>query len=514
MGRPISIGVASDTREFSSGIKRGVIEPLEDAADSLDDVQRKGDQAGTELVGAFKKAQQEVSDFKREQAEAARELGQKWKGAGADLGDGIRKGAHDADEGVKTLKENVGANAKEMAASFDGSVSGMAGGLQGLVAEMTEGFGPAGLAAGVLAAAGIGLVQTALEGGQEDAAAFKERVADLTAEFIKTGKAGGTSVDFLADKLQQMATETEDGKTSLGDLYKLVRTAGEGSFRSIAQAYAGNSKDLDKLVAGQQRHLDALRATEEVRQQSEFGYTHTRSELSKQVDAQQEVVDKLNDAKRAAHEAAIEQAAYAASGAAELQRKAELIDAAKEAQEGAKQSALDSMSPMEAITEATGHAEEAERLRAQATADGTKDSSDDWTDFAKSVHASADEILTAFEGQITAMEQWNTNSATVRQKYGDATLKFFTDMGPSGKAALQTALDTWTGTDWTRLQNDSARQMAAAGAAGATAYDQSLRGGIPSSVTGPRVVHVGGLHRGGLATSPTSAVTRRPCLCL
>ena len=69
MAKGINIPIASDTREFSQGVNRGVIEPLEDAADSLDDVAKAGDKAGQKLEDGFEDARRQVAALKAQKHE-------------------------------------------------------------------------------------------------------------------------------------------------------------------------------------------------------------------------------------------------------------------------------------------------------------------------------------------------------------------------------------------------------------------------------------------------------------
>lgn len=272
MSRPINIPIASDTREFASGIKKGVIAPLEDAAESLDDVRKEGDKAGDRLEKAFADARDKVSDFKREQAETARETSKKWRAAGDDVGDSMKKGTREAEEGVDTLKENVGSNAKEMAASFDGSIESMSDGIQGLIAEMTEGFGPAGLAAGVIAAAGIGL---AVQQGQKTADALndaKERAVELAQEIHDAG--GDIDKVDIGAKMREWGGEIGDNvewfefwqREALTNMDKVAAGADKTGigvkdmFRAMSGLDADASKrviaELDEQIADLQRTVD------------------------------------------------------------------------------------------------------------------------------------------------------------------------------------------------------------------------------------------------------------------
>ncbi|MFC7766581.1 hypothetical protein [Leucobacter soli] len=81
MAKGISLSIASDTRDFASGVARGVVEPLEDVSDVLQEVVKDGDKAGRELEDAMSDARQdtaklasEYEDLNRKIREAGKEV--------------------------------------------------------------------------------------------------------------------------------------------------------------------------------------------------------------------------------------------------------------------------------------------------------------------------------------------------------------------------------------------------------------------------------------------------------
>ncbi len=201
----VSIGVAGDTKAFDKAVRTGMVEPLDDAADKLRELDRRGDlnalERGMDDAGdASQRLERELDDV----VDKLKATGRAGKSSGTD----IRKGLDDAEEGVETLRENVGSNAKEMAASFDGSVDSMSDAVQGLIAEMTEGFGPAGLAAGVIVASGLGLAQAAGQATADSLNDAKERAIDLAQEIQDAG--GDISKVDVAGKMREWATTLSD----------------------------------------------------------------------------------------------------------------------------------------------------------------------------------------------------------------------------------------------------------------------------------------------------------------
>ena len=120
------------------------------------------------------------------------------------------------------------------------------------------------MAAGLIAAAGIGFAISAVENGIEGAEAYKAKVEELGQEFIDTGKLGEASLDFIIDNLKTMATTTEDGEANLRKLSKLTDSSAT-SFEDLAQAYGKTTDELrenwreaDKLRQTYEEQADAI----------------------------------------------------------------------------------------------------------------------------------------------------------------------------------------------------------------------------------------------------------------
>ena len=154
MAKPISIEFAADTRAVIREVGN-VADAYEDISDALVDVARESDKSAGKVEDGAKDAAKALDktgdaadDLETKIKHAFRGAGDEARKSARDMGRDTKKGMDEASEGVETFKENTGSNLKEVAASFDGSVEGMSDGIQGLVAEMLEGFGPAGLAVG------------------------------------------------------------------------------------------------------------------------------------------------------------------------------------------------------------------------------------------------------------------------------------------------------------------------------------------------------------------------------
>lgn len=323
MAKGINISVASDTRDFSKGVKTGIIEPLEDAAEVLQDLAKEGDQASGKLEDGFKDAARQTEELKDDYKKLGKEIndaGKKGKSLGDDVTDGTRK----AEAGIEDFKGEANSTAKEVAASFDGSAESIGSGFQEVAANAFAGFGPAGALAGIAAAAGIGFVFSKMEEGAEKTAAFKERVGELTQELIDSGDEAGPSLDYIVDRLKSLASESDEAETSLQDLYDVSKKSGS-SFKDLAQVYAGNVDGLKDLQKEGKDYLKDLEDQADAIDTTTAAGEDNYGALLKQAEGQEEYNQYLSEAAKLAEEAAAQEEHYARSGAAAMEARTEAI---------------------------------------------------------------------------------------------------------------------------------------------------------------------------------------------
>ena len=179
----LELDVLMNTRDVQRGAK-DVDKALDGVSDSLDDVARDGEQAGDKLERSF-----------RDAADAAKRESRTIE---SDVQRNVNRGFDRASAGAENFKDEAKQNAAEVAASFDGSAESIADGVQGLAATAFSGFGPAGIAAGVTAAAGIGLVTQALTTAQEQADELKQRLADAYRSAAEEGRNDLDEAEIIA----------------------------------------------------------------------------------------------------------------------------------------------------------------------------------------------------------------------------------------------------------------------------------------------------------------------------
>ena len=181
----INIDLVADVKGVIKGTDR-ISDALDDVADDLKDLGKNGDTLESKVSDAFKS----MSDDARK--------------AGKDIGREVKDGTDKAGDGLNNMKEESASTAKEAAASF-GSIEDGADALQEVLANAFVGFGPAGMAAGLAAAAGIGLAISAAQEAAETNTAVKQKAVDM---IDAIADAGGriADVDF-AERIKEQGRE-------------------------------------------------------------------------------------------------------------------------------------------------------------------------------------------------------------------------------------------------------------------------------------------------------------------
>ena len=208
-GKGIEIGVASETKAFKQGVDSGIIAPLEDAADKLDDL---GKSKGPDKLEAGMKDAQKASEklgkeVKSTADQIEREFRDSYKSVAKSSDDGMRA----ATEGVQDFKQEAEQSAKETAASFDGSFESIVGMAQEVSANALSGFGPAGAVAGLAMAAGIGLAVKGFEDVTEAQKVTEVAAAEWADKFIESGQRVATAAQQTGSMVA-IATDPEKYK--------------------------------------------------------------------------------------------------------------------------------------------------------------------------------------------------------------------------------------------------------------------------------------------------------------
>lgn len=311
----IDITFIADVFPFTKGVKN-IEEALDDVADSLDDVAKDGDDTGDKVTKSF------------------REIAREAQRASGSIDKDMRDGFDGAKDGAEDFKQEANQTAKESAASFDGSAESIIDSFQEIAANAFAGFGPAGAVAGLAMAAGIGLAVKGFQDNQEAAEELKQKVADLTEQYIQAGRIGSVSLEDYIDAIKTLATETDDAKLSLTDI-KDASGDNLQMMQDLAEAVGGLEGEYQALIDANNEQIDKLRV-EQQEAKSIIGYDQERAQLLG------DRIDKIREANQALEEqsAAEEDAAVAAQAANEiglpaLQARADMLSMVDQAYDDA-----------------------------------------------------------------------------------------------------------------------------------------------------------------------------------
>lgn len=253
MADDLTFTIASDTTPFDNGIRRGVIEPLEDADKALEKLGRTGDRELGDLEDEMSDARRDTEKFEdsiKDVSDALTRVGRTGRKSGDDIDDGFDKARKGADE----FKDEANSTAKEAAASFDGSAESIGDAFQEIAANAFSGFGPAGAVAGTAAAIGLGAATAGFEKVEEEQRKSEERIAQWAEKFIEAGARVLSAATIIA--------ESEDIMTD-SERYKEAQEAADQwgvSIETAVQALAGSPsalRDVKTSLEEQRAALDA-----------------------------------------------------------------------------------------------------------------------------------------------------------------------------------------------------------------------------------------------------------------
>ena len=199
-GKGIEIGIASETKAFKQGVESGIIKPLDDAADKLDDLGKS--KGPDKLEAGMKDAQKATEKLGKEVKTTADQIEREFRDSYKSVAKSSDDGMSAATEGVQDFKQEANQSAKETAASFDGSFESIIGMAQEVSANALSGFGPAGAVAGLAAAAGIGLAVKGFEDVDEAQKLAEASAAEWANKFIESGQRVVTSAQQTAGVIE------------------------------------------------------------------------------------------------------------------------------------------------------------------------------------------------------------------------------------------------------------------------------------------------------------------------
>jgi len=193
-------GARLDLVTDTSDVKRGlgdVADGVDDLGDALDNVGKDGDEASQKLERSFSKNARETKKEAREMAQ--------------DVGTSYKRMEKEGNEATKKMAQDGGQEAEQLASSFDGSAESIVDGFQGAAASMFSGFGPAGIAAGLAAAGGIGLMTASMEKAKEKATEVHDATWAMAEAIVESGEYAVTE-SMKIDLLREWLGDEEEQK--------------------------------------------------------------------------------------------------------------------------------------------------------------------------------------------------------------------------------------------------------------------------------------------------------------
>lgn len=251
-GRDLKFSILSDISKFDTDKPARGLEDLADSAtlagdavDKLSDLVRRGD---VDKIGNdARDAGSDLDRFASDARTTARKVDDSFdaiaKSSRSNLREKIDDDLDKASEGFDEFKDEAKSSGREAAASFGGGFDDVADTIQEIAANAFGGFGPLGLAAGIAAGAGIGIITKMFSDSKEKAEEAKAAIGDWVQAFID-GQ-GKIQESTIAGKLQDILGDPDQYK----EIIQLSRDAGV-SASLYARALAGDV-DAAKKLSGQ-----------------------------------------------------------------------------------------------------------------------------------------------------------------------------------------------------------------------------------------------------------------------
>lgn len=253
-GKPIDVVIDTDVDGVVKGAEK-VADSFEEIQDSLKDTAKASDKAADQMEDDFQDAAKKID---RDLTRALEEVEDQAKSSGKAIGKHVKDGADKASDGFDELKDESKSTAKEAAASF-GSIEDAAGALQEVAANAFAGFGPAGMAAGALAAVGIGLAMSALEDNAEKINENKQKMLDL-AQTIRDNGGVLTEAQYISN-MEEYGYAIQDTKEWF-EIFQEDAVSGFEKLKEIADETGVSTKQIFKGAFGDlktsQTELDAV----------------------------------------------------------------------------------------------------------------------------------------------------------------------------------------------------------------------------------------------------------------
>lgn len=277
----MEVDLALNVRRFQAGTQdaamalEDVVDVMAEIADEGREVERKAGDAIEDLGDDARDTEGRLRDVVRE----LQDVGDAGRRAGDDIDDGFRRGG----EGMDDFKSEAASSGREAAASFSGEFDDVSDLVQEIAANAFEGFGPAGAAAGLAAAVGIGLVTAAFQQAEEDAEASKEAAATWAQTWIDNG---GRVLSAMT--LQSNMNDIIGDVERYAEVQQIAAAAGVEeslALRALAGDALAYSTIQSELTQAQDANTAAIAATGDEMTAMAEGLYSQRSEIGQATNA-------------------------------------------------------------------------------------------------------------------------------------------------------------------------------------------------------------------------------------
>lgn len=252
-GKGYTVGIASETKAFKQGIDSGIIAPLEDAEKALTDLGKS--KGPDQLERGLEDAQKESKQLAKETKKTADTIEQEYRQSYKKMKDSADDAYDKAGAGAQDFKRESVSTARESAASFSGEFDDVGDLVQETLANAFFGFGPVGAAAGLAAAAGLGIVFNELNKQKDAADELKSKMAGMYQAAVEEGRAYLDEAQILKEMQDIMWNPDRVGEydKALGDSKALSL-----DISTVLAAQAGDTSAIRDV----QERINALRADE------------------------------------------------------------------------------------------------------------------------------------------------------------------------------------------------------------------------------------------------------------
>lgn len=239
---PVKIVMATETKSVARDIKSGVVDPLEDMVEALDDVGTAGDKMGDGLTDSMRDAQRATEKLEDSQKDLKSTLERGSAAGFKKVGDTADKEMGRAEQATDEFKKEGVANISEVASSFTGDLDSAIDLVQGTLGGLAGSIPGVGIAlAGVGAVAGLFYNQW-----KEAAAASKERIQEMYDDMLEAGSVF-LSKDYIQEQMSKIVTGADGAVISMKNLKRIADDTGI-SQADLLLAFGGDMETRSRLI--------------------------------------------------------------------------------------------------------------------------------------------------------------------------------------------------------------------------------------------------------------------------